>query len=298
MPPLVSVSPDIETEISKKLLSVLQQHFLLPIHVEGVSPLARHLHALYLVRLSNEIRLLLKCTSRPTTPLLRREHLMLDTEARALSLLNRDHIPFIPRLLHYDLSGGLLGPSFLIRHRISGSNLKDIHAQLTNQERMAIDRSLGLLAKRIGQHVSGSFGSLGQAANSKGKKCWREAFLLLFEGILRDAEDVFVNIPYGEIRYQVSRKSSALDGVSTPRLVVVNLGQPSHVLVSPESKRFCGVSGFGTAVWGDVYMAQIFEEPSTSVTDGFGSCYPKCQAGRTRQLLYVISLSHQKVGLF
>ncbi|KAL4810537.1 lethal giant larvae like, C-terminal-domain-containing protein [Aspergillus unguis] len=282
----LSASSDIETEISRKLLSVLQQHFLLPIHVDKVAPLARHLHAIYLVRLSNGTHLLLKCSPKPTTPLLRREHVMLDTEARALTLLNKDGLSCIPKLLHYDLLGGLLGPSFLIRHHAPGSPLDQLQAQLTNQERKAIDRSLELLAKRIGQYTSNSFGSLGQVANSAGKRSWREAFLGLFEGLLRDAEDVFVNIPYAEIRYQISRKSLALDEVSTPRLVVVDLGQPSQVLVNPESKRLCGISGFGSALWGDVYMAKIFEDPSSSVTDGFGFRCLKGERGQTRQLLY------------
>ncbi|KAL4786189.1 hypothetical protein BJX76DRAFT_355420 [Aspergillus varians] len=297
MSPLLPVTSDIETDVSEKLVSVLQQHFLVPIHVAKVYPLAGHLHPLYLVRLSNETRLLLKCSPRPATSLLRREHVLLDTEARVLSLLNKNNMPCIPQLLHYDPMGDLLGPSFLIRHHISGSTLEDIEVQLTIQERKAIGRSLGLLAKRIAQHSSDSFGSLGQVANAAGKKSWKEAFLVLFEGILRDAEDVFINLPYGEIRYQASRVSPALDEISIPRLVVIDLGQPSQVLVDPQSKRLCGISGFGTAVWGDVYMAKIFENPSSPAMDGFGSYYSKSQSARTRQLLYSCYRSVHRIVL-
>ncbi|KAL2809800.1 hypothetical protein BJX63DRAFT_434858 [Aspergillus granulosus] len=282
----IPASPDIESEVSERLASVLQQHFLLPVHVSGVYPLTGHLHSLYLVRLSNETHLVWKCSPRPTTPLLRREHILLDTEARALSLLNQNPIPCIPRLLHYDPLGDLLGPSFLIRHHLQGSTLEDMESQLSAQERKAIDRSLGLLGKRISQHVSDSFGSLGQVANAAGKQSWREAFLSLFEGILRDSEDVFINLPYGELRHQVSRLSPVLDEISVARLVVIDFGHPSHVFVDPESKRLSGISGFGTAVWGDVYMAKIFENPSTSVLDGFGSGCVRSQSGRIRQLLY------------
>ncbi|KAL4906739.1 hypothetical protein BDW74DRAFT_126781 [Aspergillus multicolor] len=289
-PPSIMFSPlpapsDAEAEVSDKLVSILQQHFLLPIHVDRIYPLAGHLHSLYLVRLSNETHLLMKCSPKPTAPLLRREHILLDTEARALSLLNKNTMPCVPQLLHYDALGDLLGPSFLIRHHIPGSSLEDLDAHLTVQERNSVERSLGLLAKRIAQHTSESFGSLGQVATSRGTKSWREGFLVLFEGLLRNAEDVFINLPYGEIRYQVSRASPALDEITIPRLVVVDFGQPSQVLVN-ESKRLCGISSFGTAVWGDVYMAKIFEDPTPSVLDGFGSCYAKSQSGRTRQLLY------------
>ncbi|KAL3475030.1 hypothetical protein BJX99DRAFT_166844 [Aspergillus californicus] len=286
MTPLQPASTDLETEVSEKLVSVLQRHFLLPIHVTRVYPLAGHLHSLYLVELSNEVRLLLKCSPRPTTPLLRREHILLDTEARVLSLLNQDAIPYVPNLLYYDPLGDLLGRSLLIRHHLPGLTLEDIEGRLTAHEKKSIDRSLGRLAKRIAHYVSDSFGSLGQVANGTGKKSWREAFLVLFEGILRDSEDVFINLPYGEIRYHVSRLSPALDEISIPRLVVIDFGQPSQVLVNPASKRICGISGFSTAVWGDVYMAKLFEKPSSSVLDGFGSGYIKSQSGKIRQSLY------------
>ncbi|KAL4924309.1 phosphotransferase family protein [Aspergillus undulatus] len=286
MSSLLPVSSVIETELSGKLVSVLQQHFLIPVHVDRIYSLAGYLHPLYLIRLSNETNLLLKCSPSPMTTLPWREHVLLDTEARFLSLLNKKRMPYIPQLLHYDPLGELLGPTFLIRHHIPGSTLQSIEAQLTTQERNSIDRSLGFLAKRIAQNRSDSFGSLGQVANAKGNRSWREAFLALFESILRDAEDVFVNLPYGEIRYYMMQKSPALDEVLVPRLVVVDFGQPSQVLVDPKSKRLCGITGFGTAVWGDVYMAHIFDSPSPPVMDGFGSCSSTSQAERTRQLLY------------
>ncbi|OJJ00474.1 hypothetical protein ASPVEDRAFT_127034 [Aspergillus versicolor CBS 583.65] len=286
MSSLLPAPSHIEKEVSEKLVSVLQQHFLPPIHVARVYSLAGHLHSLYLVRLSNEAHLVLKCSPKPTTSLPRREHVLLDTEARLLSLLNKNSLPYIPQLLHYDPLGDLLGPSFLIRHHIPGTTLDNIDSQLTSQERKAIGKSLGLLAKRISQNNSDSFGSLGQVAKAAGRKSWREAFLVLFEGVLHDAEDVFINLPYGEIRHQVCRISPALDEILIPRLVVIDFGQPSQVLVDPESKRLCGISGFGTAVWGDAYMAKIFENPSPQVVDGFGSCYSKTQPGSARQLLY------------
>ncbi|KKK19558.1 hypothetical protein P175DRAFT_0436187 [Aspergillus ochraceoroseus IBT 24754] len=286
MSPLQPAPPELEAEVSEKLGAILQRHFLLPVHVTRVYPMAGHLHSLYLVRLSNETHVLLKCAPRPTTPLLRWEHVSLETEARALSLLNQSTLPYTPLLLHYDPLGTLLGPSCLVRHHIPGSTLEEIETQLTSQEKKAIDRSLGLLARRMGQHISDSFGSLGQVAAGGGKRSWREAFLILLEGILRDSEDVFVNLPYAEIRHRVSWLSPALDEVVLPRLVMIDFGQPSQVLVDPDSKRLCGISGFGNAVWGDLFMAKLFDRPSAAMLDGFGSSDSKAQLSRVRQLLY------------
>ncbi|KAI9370097.1 lethal giant larvae like, C-terminal-domain-containing protein [Aspergillus egyptiacus] len=298
MSPPLRAPPDVETEISKKLVSVVQKHFPGPIHITEVYPLSGHLHSLYLVRLSDETFLLLKCSPIPTTPLLRREQILLDTEARALALLNQNLVPCIPKLLHYDPLGDLLGRSLLIRHHIPGSTLEDMEDQLTISERGAIDRNLGLLAKQVSQHISDSFGSLGQVASGAGKTSWREAFLVLFEGILRDSEDVFINLPYGEIRHQVTRLSPALDDITLPRLVVIDLGQPSQVLVDPKSKQLCGISGFDTAVWGDVYMAKVFEKPSPAALDGVGpGFFAQSESGRTRQLLYSCYRSVHRIAL-
>ena len=68
----------------------------------------------------------------------------------------------------------------------------------------------------------------------------------------------------------MSRLQTVLDGVSLPRLVVVGLGRPSHVLLDEESKQLSGVIDFSTAFWGDVLMAEVFENASPAVLEGAG----------------------------
>ncbi|KAF7114088.1 hypothetical protein CNMCM5793_007068 [Aspergillus hiratsukae] len=223
---------------------------------------------------------------RPTTRLLRREQSLLGTEARVLRLLRQSAVPCAPSLLHYDPRDTLLGSAFLVRQYIDGSTLQELESRLTSEDRRELDRQLGLLVNMIGQHTANSFGTLEQVALGSGTRSWREAFLVHVESILRDSEDVFVHLPYAEIRHQVGRLAPVLDEITSPRLVICDFGRPSTVLLDPVSKQLVGIAGFDSALWGDVYMGEIFEDPSPAVLDGFASRDIDCEPDLIRQLLY------------
>jgi len=173
-----------------------------------------------------------------------------------------------------------------VRQYIDGSTLQELESRLTSEDRRELDRQLGLLVNMIGQHTANSFGTLEQVALGSGTRSWREAFLVHVESILRDSEDVFVHLPYAEIRYQVGRLSPVLDEITSPRLVICDIGRPSTVLLDPASKQLAGITGFDSALWGDVYMGEIFEDPSPAVLDGFASRDIDCEPDLIRQLLY------------
>ncbi|THC99019.1 hypothetical protein EYZ11_001493 [Aspergillus tanneri] len=286
MSPSVFDYPVFEYADTAMLHTVVGQLYPREVYVTGIHPLEGHLHSMYLLIISNGEKLLLK-TPRLMTPILRQEESLLQTEAQAMTILEQSAISHIPSLLHYDTQGHSLGPTFLLRRFIVGTTLQEMGAQLSDCKRKEIERTLGSLANEIAQHVSPFFGSLGQVACGTGKRSWREAFLTLFEGILRDSEDVFVNLPYTEIRHQIYRLSPVLDEVTLAQLVVVDLGRPSQVLLEPATKQVSGIIDLSSALWGDVYMAEIFENPSFAVLDGFGCPRTKSQSESIRHLLYV-----------
>lgn len=284
----------VELQEFNKLNNVLRLFFPCTVHIQKINSLGDHLHSLRLLTLSNGIQLMLKCSPSPTTALLRRERFLLETEARVLALLGQSANPCVPQLFHYDPQGTLLGPSYLVRQYVMGSTLQSMESHLTVENRKDIDRHLGFLVNVIGQHVAPAFGPLEQVASGCGNKSWREAFVELFEGVLRDAEDMFIHLPYAEIRHEVSRLAPKLGDVTLPRLVVVDLGHPSQVLLDPGSKQVSGVVDFSTAVWGDVLMAEVFENPSPAMLDGFGSPLAKDPSEKTRLLLYVVQYAFSK----
>lgn len=278
----------VELDEFKKLDTILSLLLPAAVHVQKSQKILGHLHSLRLLTLSNGDRLLLKSPPVHGTPLLRQERYFLDSEARFLALLGQSANPCIPQLYHYDPRGTLLGPAFLIRQYVKGTSLLDMKDRITTQQHNDIERHLGFLLSTINQNVAPRFGSLQQVASGIGKRYWRESFWALFEGALRDAEDMFIHLPYAEIRHEVSRLASALDEVTLPRLVVVAFGRPSHVLLDECSKQVSGIVDFSSAFWGDVLMAEIFENPSTSVLEGAGMSLTRTKGEEIRLLMYVI----------
>jgi hypothetical protein len=170
---------------------------------------------------------------------------------------------------------------------MKGKTLLEMESKLTPEKRDDVDRHLGFLSSTIGQNAAPGFGSLQQVAYGAGRPSWREAFCTLFEGILRDAEDTFIHLPYLEIRNELGRLAPALEFVTLPRLVVVDFGQPSHVLLNEESEQVSGIVDFSSALWGDVLMAEIFANPSPAVLQGAGMSPFRTREEKVRLVLYV-----------
>lgn len=270
-----------EYERLDALLSLL---FPSTVHVQHSQNIVGHMHSLRRLELSNGAQLLLKGSPPAGTRLLRHERFFLETEARFLALLGQSANPCIPQIYHYDPYGGSLWSAYSIRQYMKGTPRSEIEHQLTVQQRYGIDRHLGFLASTIGQNVAPAFGSLQQVAVGAGKISWGETFCALFESVLRDSEDMFISLPYAEIRDEMDRLKSALEEVSLPRLVVVGFGRSSHVLLDEESKQLSGVIDFSSALWGDVLMAEIFQSPNTAILEGAGLPLART-AGETIRLL-------------
>ena len=258
------------TDEQHRLDAALSLLFPSTVHVHSSLSLSGHIHSLRLIVLSNGARVLLKGSPSSSTALLRRERSFLENEAQFLALLGQSGNPCIPQLYNYDPSGRPWGSPYLIRQYMNGRSLSEMENELSPVQRDGIDRHLGFLLSTIGQNAAPGFGTLQQVARGAGTSSWRDAFCALFEGILRDAEDTFVHLPYSEIRDGLSRLAPALEDVTLPRLVVVDFGRPSHILLDEESKQLSGIVDFSSALWGDVLMAEIFETPSQAILQGAG----------------------------
>lgn len=69
--------------------------------------------------------------------------------------------------------------------------------------------------------------------------------------VLKDGEDAFVNLPYGQIREGVEASECSLDEVNEARLVVLGFGDASNVLVNENNGDVTGLVDFKRSIWGD-----------------------------------------------
>lgn len=258
------------TSEDDRFRSVVQSLFPPTVNISSRQLLSTRVHRVQHLKLSNGYQLITKCSPPPSIPLLRRERNALETEVRALAILERIDHPSIPRLYRYIPHGASAHVSLLVRQYVHGIPLAEMQDRLSTKDIDDLDRHLGMLTKIIGQQLSTAFGPLRKVAAGTGSHHWREALVALFEEVLRDAEDMFIHLPYSQIRRELYRWSFALDEIKTPRLVLANFGRPSEVLLDPETRQLSGLLEFGSALWGDVMLAEIFESPSDAFLAGFG----------------------------
>ncbi|MCJ1285774.1 hypothetical protein MMC26_005115 [Xylographa opegraphella] len=221
--------------------------------IQRVEDLPGSLYPVRLLHLSDGSRLSLKSSPSPTTPMLKSERLGLENEAHSLTILAESGLP-IPTLLTHDSSGKLLGSPFLLTNRLPGTKLVSLIPYLSRPERMYIDRQLSAIEATIAQHLCPVFGPVAAVYAGHGFRQWREAFKTMFGSVLKDGEDMYINLPYTQIRELLAKAESALDEVQEARLVVLDLGDPENVLVDDQTKEVTGMIDFRKAVWGDIDM--------------------------------------------
>lgn len=255
--------------------------------VVDAKPLKGHLHPIYLLRLSNGVELTLKMHTRASTSLMRHEALTFETEAKVLSRLCASKFRYAPRLIQFNRrpeSG--INDNYILREYIRGTALSEIEASpLADNDRQYIERQLGSAVRQIGEHTASSFGTVEAVSSGRGQSSWKRAFLVLVDSLLFEAENKLITLPHVEIRQQAVRLIGALDDVLKPRLVVLAIGKPSHIIVDPSTKRISGFTDFGNAFWADVLFSEVFENPSPAFLQGYGFDPTEDKSAHARLLL-------------
>ncbi|KAH7401410.1 kinase-like domain-containing protein [Pyrenochaeta sp. MPI-SDFR-AT-0127] len=256
------------------------------ITVQQAEILQGRLHQVYLARLADGSSLVLKCPPAYNIRLLRHEKHFLETERKTLETLHEyTHIP-VPHVIKYDGNGGALGTPFLMMSCVPGRRLSELSPYLTASERSNIDRRLGGYVRTLTALPATQFGMTHRVFANKGSNSWREAFLALLEAVLRDAEDMLVTIPYDSIRYYVGRHAQMLDQVTEPRLVALNVCDPTNVLIDENTKQVTGLVGFSNVIWGDPLMSGGIADGSEAFFEGFGECPVRTGGVRARMSMY------------
>ncbi|TLS31334.1 hypothetical protein PpBr36_03087 [Pyricularia pennisetigena] len=135
------------------------------------------------------------------------------------------------------------------------------------------------------------------ASLNNNNNTWSRAFQSMMEDVLRDAEDMVIHIPYATIRTQMRRLCQYLNVVTTPRLVLIDAGEPTNLLVRTRcvslDDKACASTSFsnqqaigsqglvkqlgvaGLADWSNAYFGDplftktFSRQPSRSFLEGF-----------------------------
>lgn len=212
------------------------------------------------------------------------------SDARGPTILSR----LIPKLIKHSSNSREMAYPYTIFDPVAGAPLSTLSIYLSIPERKVIDKQLGLMARSLASLTSpsGTFGLIGRVLvdpfATKGppirerldSKTWSDGFNTLFEGILRDGEDMAVVLPYAAIRTHYQRLSWRLDAVTTPRLVILDIGGDTNVMVERAPSRasptthdvgtkLTGLRSWSQGVFGDPLLANCFDEPSDGFMEGW-----------------------------
>lgn len=271
-------SPD-RTAIQREASTVLQSRNV------SVEALDGYTYRTYRLRTASGFFYTLRCRPSHNTRLLRHEESWLDGEAGALQMLGGRSDVHAPRLIKYTTSSTSIGSSYLISGPFTGSILGDIEPDLSGQALASIDKSLGQHVRRLSDLRGPLFGSIQQAQGVPQSASWTKTFAFLLEAIMRDGEDALINLPYDGMRDLVRRHRAALDRITQPRLVLLELASDNNVVVDGSRHRVNGLLDFSTAIWGDPFMSDCFYKPTASFVEGYGTLPNRSTDERIRQYL-------------
>jgi aminoglycoside phosphotransferase (APT) family kinase protein len=261
-----TTTPDFPS-IQKAIRSVFRSS---RISVQQAEHLAGRLHQVYVTKLADGGLLVLKCPPASSVRLLRHERNLLENERKTLETLHEYTQVPVPQVIKYDKQGGALGMPFLMMSHIPGRRLSELSPYLTANERNTIDQTLGTYVRALTALSATQFGLTHRVFAKKGSNSWREAFLALLEAVLRDAEDMLVTLANDSIRYYVGKHAHVLDEVTEPRLVALNICDPTNILVDETTRQITGLVGFSNVVWGDPLMTAGTSDGSAAFFEGWG----------------------------
>ncbi|RFU32520.1 hypothetical protein B7463_g3807, partial [Scytalidium lignicola] len=294
----------------KRLKDILK-HVVPTATLETVGDLpSTQLPRLYTLNMSDNRKLLLSFAPSLAVKLLRHEATILSSEAKLIrflsgldggesSQMSATLSRLVPKLLKHSSNNQEMAYPYSIFEPINGVPLSTISIYLSFPERRIIEKRLGTMVRELAsfKSPSGLFGPVNRVlvderaaeiaetsespANSSSQKTWSEAFHSIFEGILRDGEDMVVLLPYETVREHFQRLSYHLDAVTSPRLVILDAGNEINIMIQRESEnndsaktaqesvKLTGLQNWSQGVFGDPLISSCFDNPTASFLEGW-----------------------------
>lgn len=163
---------------------------------------------------------------------------------------------YIPTLVEYGLSTAFKQLPYNLTYPSPGIAVAALSSPLTSAERRSVDFQLGQLLRAISllRSPTSRFGTaesilppVPERSNSSQRQNsiqntvetftkWSDAFGNLLNGAIQDAQASQITAAYDSIRRLYRRFSFVLDTILEPRLVIIDAGLDSNILVSERSR--------------------------------------------------------------
>jgi aminoglycoside phosphotransferase (APT) family kinase protein len=213
----------------------------------------------YRVTLEDGRRVVVKTAPTETHKLLTYERDLLRTEALVYGLADGRPELLMPTVLLTDYTRTVLPSDVLVVSHLPGTPMLDAGMAGDEARSRRLEADLGAYLAR--QHgITGPRFGYPNAEAGLQADTWPEAFGLVVEALLADAERWGTALPAAEIRSALTRHAGALAEVTTPVLVHTDLW-PGNLFVDPASGELVGVIDTERALWGDPLFDLVGADP-------------------------------------
>ena len=213
----------------------------------------------YRVTLDDGRRVVVKTAPTDTHKLLTYEHDLLRTEALVYGLADGRPELLMPTVLLTDYTRAVLPSDVLVVSHLPGTPMLDADLAGDEVRTHRLETDLGAYLARQHTLTATRFGYPNAEAGLQADT-WPEAFALVIEALLADAERWGTVLPVDEIRAALTRHADALAAVTTPVLVHTDLW-PGNLFVDPATGELVGVIDTERALWGDPLFDLVGADP-------------------------------------
>ncbi|KYG10469.1 aminoglycoside phosphotransferase [Sorangium cellulosum] len=228
-------------------------------------------NAAYDVRLADGREVILKIAPPRDAEVLSYEKNLMATEVAAMRLVRQNPAIPAPEVYFYDDARALCDSDYFFMEKMSGDNLEHVRSSLPPEAQASIDLHIGEIIREINGFTGAYFGYEGN--RDLRASTWREAFLKIMESVLDDGarKNVVYDHGYDEIRAAVLKHASALEEITTPRLVHWDAWDLNLFV---KDGRVTGIIDFERALWADPLMESqfrsLFSDGITHSMRGYG----------------------------
>lgn len=214
------------------------------------------LKSVFKIHLKTGGTVILKVAPPDKSPVMRHEKNSLESEVKALNkIIGFQHLP-APHVLFFDRSRNIIDSEYLFLENLEGVPFSELEG-LRLSDSCELFNQAGIYAHKINSITEDYFGFLEDSARQFSS--WSEAFFSMVDGMLLDAQDTNVTLPfeYDYIRDRISGEAQLLNHVQKPALIHGNL-QKGNILIDKSLFEITGIIAFGHAVFADPLMEPVF----------------------------------------
>ncbi|WP_084046916.1 phosphotransferase family protein [Deinococcus hopiensis] len=212
-------------------------------------------NAAFEVRLADGREVVLKIAPPPGAEVMQYEKNIMASEVAAMRLARQNPAIPVPEIYFHDQAKDLCDAEYFFMEKVDADTLKHVKSTLPPETLSEVEQQIGEIIREVNTFAGTYFGYEGNPELRA--PTWREAFLKIFESVLKDAERKKVEFDFGydEFRGVILKHLAALNEVTTPCLIHWDAWSANFFV---KEGQVVGLIDFERSLWAEPLMEAQF----------------------------------------